>query len=422
MSFRKLIMVKMILSGVIFLTLTTALALTPNLVLAQSGIDLRGRWDLIVEGHGQDLQYFTVYVGDQSVDGNTGDLLANGCMESPSNYQSPLAMKAEYLGNGSYYVSLASTVVPGDRGNPYVIQFFGPIHTFGKGVADDIGGGDDSRVRTEFFDGGKWIANHHDRRKQKCPSVEIPPLSFWGDVRAQYNLRGGQIESIKSIFEAQTSIVSSGVLVEKPDGSTVRLLPATDIFTPDIDFQNRFRYLIPYDEADDGDPIAGKAYYFTLLDVLGNPIPGSTITDVWTGCYITAPKNFSAELINDLDIKVSWDSVDSVDGFDPANNVGFYQIEIGGWQPWTEDLYGSRAQSAWHVVPWDDFIPPAPGIPDGEDLGVGLNKFPDGSFAIRIEAFSEPPSGSGGQIHECVVVDFDENLLFIKAGNSIEFE
>jgi hypothetical protein len=407
----------------VFLTsLTLVVLFIPGTVLAQNGVDdLRGRWDFYVDGLGQDFDNFIVYIDDIKYSQDVGAFLANGCMKSPSQMLSPLALKAEYRGNGSYNVSITSTVIPSGDGNPFVIQFFGPFYTFGPGVPDDIAGGDDSRIRTEFIDGGMWTAMHHDREKKSCPAVEIPPLSFSVDVRAQQNLRGGQAELIKTILEAQTDIASSGALVEKPDGTKVTLPPYTDIFSPDVDFVSKFRYTIPFDQADNVNPIAGQPYFFTLLDVLGNPIPGSLKTDTWTGCFISAPRNFVANISSNNDIDIEWDEVPKVDGFDPANGVGFYQIEIGGWNPWSPDIYGSNLiKSTTHIVPWNDFIPPSPGYPDGYDLGVGLSKFPDDrTYGIRIEAFSRPPIGSGGQNHECVIVDFDENIYFQKTVNGI---
>ena len=96
MSFRKTMIVKIIIS-IILLTLGSAVFVTPNLARAQSSLDLRGRWDFIVEGLGQDLQNFTVYVVDIGVDGNTGDFFANGCMESPSNFQTPLLISFSHM-------------------------------------------------------------------------------------------------------------------------------------------------------------------------------------------------------------------------------------------------------------------------------------------------------------------------------------
>jgi hypothetical protein len=391
-------------------------------VLAQNGVDdLRGRWDVYVEGLGQGLENFTFFIGEINYNNSVAAFLANGCMESPSQILSPLALKAEDKGDGFYYVSIISTVVPSSGANPFVIQFFGQVQIFGEGVPDDKAGGEESRIRTEFLDGGSWTATHHDRRRKKCPPVEIPPLEFSVDVRAQHNLRGGQIELTKTILEAQTNIASSGVLVEKPDSTVVTLRPYTDIFSSNVDFVSRFRYTIPFDLADNADPIPSKPYYFTLLDVLGNPIPGSLKSDIWTGCFISAPINFVANIYSNNDIGIEWDEVPTANGFDPANGVGFYQIEIGGWNPWSPDIYGCNLiKSTTHTVPWNDFTPPSPGYPDGYDLGIALNKFPDNrTYGIRIEAFSKPPIGSGGGNHECVIVDFNENIYFQKFANGI---
>jgi hypothetical protein len=75
--------------------------------------------------------------------------------------------------------------------------------------------------------------------------------------------------------------------------------------------------------------------------------------------------------------------------------------------------------SNWHLVPWYDFAPPSQGDPDGFDLGVGLNRFDYGVYELRVEAFSTPPPGSGGKNHECVVVDFGENLSFTRTADGI---
>jgi hypothetical protein len=330
----------------------------------------------------------------------------------------PLSLTASQIDENNFEISCYSTAIPSNGQVPYVIHFVGNVQPNGAAVPDDVANG------VAFSDNfeGNWSAIHHDRRRKECPPVQIPPLSSWVDVRAQHNLRGGEVEQIKTILEVQTDIVSLGVLVEKPDGSTVTLSPYTDIFSPDVDFVSNFRYVIPYDEADESDPEVGRLYYFTLLDNFGNPIPGSTKTDIWTGCLISAPNTFSAIVDANKNIALSWESVPTVVGFDPANGIGFYQIEIGGWDPWRPDIYGSNhIMSNSHEIPWSDFVPPSVGSPDGFDLGVGLESFPDGKYVIRVEAFSEPPPGSGGNAHECVVVDFQENIYFEKSSDIITF-
>jgi hypothetical protein len=393
----------------------------PQAVMAKKGVDdLRGRWDISIEGFEENLQNFTMFIGNLIYTEETGDFLANGCMESPSQELSPLAFKAKLIEEGTYDVTIISTVIPDENGLPFVIQFFGKIHTLRKGIVDDFGGGDDSKIKTEFFEGGNWTAKHVDKSNEECPPVEIPPLYFEVDVVALHNLRRGEVEQNKTIFGAQTNIISSGVLVEKPDGSKVTIPAFTDIFSPYTDFVSSFRYMTPFEEADDGDPISGKTYYFTLLDVLGNPILGSTKTDIWTGCYISAPTHIVVDVLANNDLRVQWNEVPKANGFDPSNGVGFYHIETFGWSLLNHDTYGgSQIQSTWHIVPWNDFFPVSDGNPDGYDFGVGLNRFTNGIYMLRVVANSMPPEGIDGKGNECAVVDFGENILFEKLENKI---
>jgi len=392
----------------------------PSKSLAMNGVDdLRGRWDFKVEGLEPQPVDFIVYIGNIELY-SENRYVANGCMESPSGKLSPLAMIAEYEGEGQYSLNLISTVLT-NTNHPYVIQFLGPVSVFGQGVADDIAGGSESIIRTEFFNGGKWTALHHDRRIKNCPPVEIPPLNFYADVRANVNLNDGEEITVKTIFEAQTNIVSSGVVVTKPDGTTVLITPYTDIYSPYVDFVSTFRFLIPWDTADEGYPETGSPYFFTLLDILGQPIPGATQSDVWTGCYIDAPRNVMMEILENKDIELVWDDVETTDGFNPSNDEGFYQIAIDGINPRTPTLYGSNLiKSNWHIVPWEDFTSPSHGNPDGYDLGVGLSQFNNGDYQVRLIAFSEPPSGSGGYFHECEVTDTAENVFFNKLDNVLK--
>jgi hypothetical protein len=405
------------------ITLSLTIILGLFTVSSYAGVDeLRGQWDInLQDENGESVYSVTLFLNDIAPDPNDPEeLLSAGCMKSnEAGFLAPLSLIATQTDDG-YIINFFSTALIDEYYQPFVIEFNGDVIVNGRGVKDDeVSGSFYSEPNSSTWE-GSWSGIHHDRRRKKCPPVEIPPLSFWGDVRLQKNLRGETVELKKTILEAQTDIVSSGVLVENPDGSTIILPPFTDIFSPDVDFVSRFRYVIPFDEADENDPIAGEPYYFTLLDLLGNPIPGATTTDIWTECLITAPSNIKAKNLDNKDIEVKWDPVDLEDGFDPANGIGFYQIEIGGSNPWTPDKYGSNhIKSIWHIVPWGDFNPGYPGVPDGNDLGEGLSHFPDGEFSIRVEAFSRPPSGSGGFGHECVVVDFDENRFFKKEGDTI---
>jgi hypothetical protein len=209
--------------------------------------------------------------------------------------------------------------------------------------------------------------------------------------------------------------------VDRPDGTSVLVPPYTDIFSPDVDFVTRFRYLMPFDQADEGEPMAGQPYTFTLLDAFGNPIPGATRTDVWTACLVTSPRNLVATVTPDLDIDVSWDEVPAVPGFDPEAGVGFYQIAVNPWDGSSCCQYGSNLiGSTTHLIPWNEYVPPSPGTPDGFDLGVSLSNFDNATYFIQLESFSVAPPGGGGSGLECQTGDIAERLLFEKGEDSIQ--
>ena len=105
-------------------------------------------------------------------------------------------------------------------------------------------------------------------------------------------------------------VVSSGMLVTEPDGSSMVVQEYTDIFSPDVDFIGRFRYLTHFD----GAPVSGETYKFVLLDVFGNPIPGTESTDVWYGCNQLAPVNLATSDAPDGDLLLTWDAVPDVPG------------------------------------------------------------------------------------------------------------
>jgi hypothetical protein len=161
-----------------------------------------------------------------------------------------------------------------------------------------------------------------------------------------------------------------------------------------------------------------------LLDALGNPIPGTTKTDVWTECTITPPTNLQGVQQENLDIDLAWDPVPNAAGFDPANGIGFYQIGIEPSLSLPDALsYGSNLISSTnHIIPWQDFEPGSVGDPDGFNLGVGLNQLPDGRYQIRTDSYSVVPPGSPGVGLECETVDFGEALYFEKNDDSITFE
>jgi hypothetical protein len=268
-----------------------------------------------------------VFINDLGLDPSNREnfYVAAGCLQTAgSNATAPLSMQAIDQGNGHYALTMLGTVVPASQGQPFVVKFIGTAITDNRGVNNDEASG----TVSASFANGNWSATHHDRRRTDCPPVEIPPLNFWADVRAHHNLLNGNLTEIRTILEGQTDIVSSGMLVKKPDGTTVIVPFYTDIFSPNVNFITQFRYVIPFNQADAHDPIVGQPYTFTLLDVLGNPIPGTTKTDVWTACLITPPQNLNATVTSSLDIHLAWDPVPSAPGFNPASGIGFYQIDV----------------------------------------------------------------------------------------------
>jgi hypothetical protein len=373
---------------------------------------LRGRWEVSIATDSGKSGDVTFYINNLELNPETGSYIANGCMKS-SGGLAPLSLTANQIDGNNYEITCYSTVIPIDGRSPYVIQFLGNVQPYGNGAPDDIANG---RVVAESFE-GTWSADHHDRRKKRCPAVEIPPLHFRVDVRAQESLNN-EYGEVFTGFDCNTNIVSSGVLVEIPDGSSMVLKPGTDIFSPNVDFISEFRFT---DGIHGKYPIIGKQYSFTLLDASGNPIPGSTQTDIWFGGCIGASTDLKPTINTSYrDIVLTWNGV-SGPGFDPINDIGFYQVEIFPTTGYGGAVYGANWVGVEnHLIPWNSFTPPASGSPDGFDLGVGLNELIDGMvYMLRIVNHSFPPNDVG-QGFECVVTDSDEEVYFRKNSDSVE--
>ncbi len=383
--------------------------------------DLRGRWEFVVtEGLGEPLA-FDLYINDMAPDpeSTTGrDYLATGCMSSPGvEGVAPLALRATDQCVGAFDLSLLSTAVPPPgEGDPFVIQFLGTVVTNGAGVTDDETSG---LLRTEFTEGA-WTGTHHDRRRTHCPFGDppLPGLYFGADVYVHHGYRGEGLVSSNHLLEAYTNIVSLAMQVERPDGSVVVVPFYTDIFSPFVDFVSEFRYLEGYE----GDADSGTPYTFTLLDGLGNPIPGTTVTDVWTACQTyPPPRDLTAAMSGD-DIDLSWAPVPNAPGFDPDGGIGFYQLGI-----WSElgpgTSYGANDIGLLnHLIPWSRHPDwDQGGTPDGFDHGFPLGELDDGLYRLSVSAFSypDPNEPQAGQGLECAVYDDAENLFFDKSADGI---
>ncbi len=415
-------LVRILVAVTFLLPFTTA---GPVFAGAHNGVDdLRGRWEFVVSDLADEPLPFDIFINDlePDPDSETGnDYLAAGCMRSTdSGATTPMSLRATDLGGGDYDLSLLSTAgPPPSNGEPYVIQFLGTVETNGRGVPDDVAGG---TIRTGWFEGGEWSGTHHDRRRTHCPPVdEIPPpgLYFQGDVYVHHGYEGDTVSHKAYLLEAYTNIVSNGMQVILPDGTVVIVPFYTDIFSPHVDFISEFRYLESYP----GDAVSGEPYEFTLLDALGDPIAGTTRTDAWTGCLTyPPPQGLFASVAQGLDIELSWNPVSSVSGFDPANEIGFYQIGIWPWEWGGDTQYGaSGIKSPEHVIPWNRGHNWPAGDPDGWDHGDVLSELQNGKYQLEVEAFSEPDPDNPGSGLECAVWDSAENLFFTKSEEGITF-
>jgi hypothetical protein len=413
------------LLSIITLTLCVFFISGTCINFAHAGVDdLRGRWDIVVEKDvlGPSEYNFTIFVNNLTADpNNPSNLLAAGCMlTNQSGFLSPMSLKA-IKEDDAYKIIFLGTAILFENQQPFLIQFSGPAKINGNGVPDDLAGGEDSNIITEFTEQkSSWFGIHHDRRLKKCPPAQIPPLNFSIDVRAHLDLNYSNI-SLFTGFDCGTDIVSFGVRVDIPDGTSLILKPYTDIFSPNVDFVSSFRFT---DGIQGVYPISGEPYTFTLLDAVGNPIPGTTKTDVWTGPCVDATQGLTAEVRNIennvQNIYLSWDHVEGR-GFYPLQDIGFYQVEIFAYidgYPTGSTVYGANwVGENEHLIPWT-FIVGADGYPDGYDLGVGLKDLEPGTYMIRIVNHGFPPeSNSQGQGFECVVSDGSQIILFEKQEN-----
>jgi hypothetical protein len=402
---------------VLIVTLATPVAANGT---ARNGVDdLRGRWDVEFyfgdEYGGEQLEVRWLIQDIEPHPEEENVFLANGCMQTNSTGGvAPLSLVATYLPEENRYeIMLYSTVIPVE-GEPFVIRFIGEVIVNGSGVKDDESQG---QHRSDLGE-GPWTADHHDRRKPHCGDMLDPSLQFDADVYAHQDL-APTTPYYDKLYATITRIVSSGMIVETPDGENIFVYPYTDIFSPDVDFVSEFRYLSSFE----GPPIIGDAYTFTLLDILGNPIPGATAVDVWMECTQGAPQNIFIEQALVGDLVISWDAVPDADGWDPDGDpqIGFYQIGFGPVFE-SQTSYGANSiASTEHVVPWNSFTPGADGDPDGYDYGVSLSELDDGDYEVNVEAFAQAPSWSGGFGLECATRDSNELYQMTKMSEELTF-
>ena len=397
----------------------------PNLTaFAENGVDdLRGRWEVDwsldnpfpgAPDTPQTSSMFIEEVRESTI--TPGTFFASGCMSSPeSEVLMPLSLRAVYdQALNKYEIRFLSTIVPVQSYfEPYLVRFDGSFMVSGSGVNDDHAEG----MLMTRFSMGEWSAEHHDRRKVHCPGVEGIDLHFDPDVYAHQDLNPDHpMES--AVLESRTVIVSSGMRVEAPDGSIYEVQEYTDIFSPDVDFIDSFRYLSTFEVF----PISGT-YHFVLLDTFGNPIPGTEASDIWYGCNQGAPLNLSASIEPSGSTMLTWDPVADFPGqFEPADGVGFYQNGLGPFQESPDSNFGSNdISSPYHLIPWDPFEPGTPGEPNGTNYGVSLSEFQEGYYRLNVYAFAYADPQGGGFGLECAVHDSSADLYMEKQNNQADF-
>ena len=395
-------------------TLVVALVMAACLVVgvlpaavAEAGVHpLRGRWDLVAELEGEpiNLRLLVATVGADPSDAAAS--LASGCLVSlDTGLSAPMSLRAVDQGGGALDVTFASTVAV-DGGDLAVTRFNGSIELLGSGVSDDIADGD----YAASVGVGTWFGAHHDRRKPKCGELDSDLLAFSPDAYLNWN----DVESPNgwTLLGASTQIVSSGVRVESASIGTVTAPPFTDIFSIGVVSVEEFQFFAESDTL----PSVGEEFTFVLLDLLGDPIPGTESSDVWNGCLHGAPQNLQATYTYEQHIDLSWDPVALVPGFDPTDGIGLYQI--GMWSPTVDDGYGAMTEEGTtsHLLPWASFGGGDPGQPDGFDFGVSLSEFDDGDFWLSVYAFAMDV-GPGGVGTSCQVSG--EPMLVEKSGSDI---
>ncbi|MGD8758951.1 MAG: carboxypeptidase-like regulatory domain-containing protein [Anaerolineales bacterium] len=382
---------------------------------------LRGRWDLEISYHDRDdaSRSLTLYINDIEQDaGDPYTYIAGGCMSSAdSDAIMPLSMSAYHdFDLNTYEVVIYSTVVPREE-DPYVIRFNGNVEVLGRAISDDIAGGQFKTERSGEDWAGTWNGSHHDTGLTECPSLQDFGILFQGDVYAHQDLAYAP-PLYSTLLQGFTSIVSSGMWVEAPDGSTYEVPFYSDIFNPDVDFVSRFEYHMSLDGLP---PIEGQNYVFSLLDVFGNPIPGTESMDIWTQCYDVAPRNLQATYELEQRITLSWDSVGTyAREFEPELGFGFYQIHISSPMGAATECGATGLFSAWHEIPWV-FAPGDEGTPDGADYGTSLSGLDDGLYEISVQAFFDADPDSGGYGRVCGTGDSTHNLLVEKSGTMFSF-
>ena len=347
--------------------------------------------------------------------------LGTGCMQTEaSGGQAPLSLQATYdAEKGSYSLNILSTLIsPALNDGAAVIHLIGAVDLGSSGIMDDLLSG------TAYISTGEiaWSGEHTTHDIVMCPPGLDSALSFLGEFGLHRDLAYVPPFDVTN-FQGETNIVSYQMRVEAADGTSFLAGYNTDIFSPDVNFIDQFRF----DTHQAVTPLAAQNYVFTLLNVLGNPIYGVEDQDVFRRCEQGAATNPRAvvHILPDTDqvdyVEVIWDAPEIIPGyFEPQNGNGFYQLTLE-YNPWRETarLYGSESLQPTHNIPWNTFEPGAAGFPDGQDYGISLAELEDGQYILLVGVYSyyDPPEGETG--FDCRVYDSRHGLFLTKQGNQI---
>ncbi len=342
--------------------------------------------------------------------------LGTGCMQTEaSGGQAPLSLQAEYdADTGSYTLNMLSTLIASElEGGAAVIRLVGAAEMGSGGIRNDRLSG------TAYTAAGEvaWHGEHSTHDIVLCPPGLDSALSFLGEFGLHRDLAYIPPFDVTN-FHGETNIVSFQMLAEAPEGTAYLADFHTDIFSPDVNFIDLFRF----DTHLVGTALPGQAYHFTLLDVLGQPVPGAADDDTFRRCDQGAATNLRAGVSGwRIYLELTWDAPEIIPGyFDPENGYGSYQLVLEH-TPWRESgmLYGAETITTLHHAPWNSFEPGAAGSPDGNDYGISLSELEDGQYILFVGTFSyyEPPEGESG--YDCRVQDSRHALFINKQENEI---
>lgn len=347
---------------------------------------------------------------------NSNILEGTGCMQSGvSGGWAPLALQAALNAQSvTYTFNIYSTLLAEQLENGMgVIRLTGETRAPEAGKPVSLNG----NARTVLGE-GKWTGERTAALAVECPAWDASLA-----MRAEVNLMRDLAFTPPfdgTLFSVETSIVSSELRVLEPDGKVTNVPYHSSIFSLGVDFVNSFLF----QGGHIGTPALDKSYIFTLLDALGEPIPGIQDQESFLRCGQGAPVNLQAAFVPGGYLELTWDAPDLVPGeFEPEKGYGLYQIIIEKFPRLeTGSMYGAETFQTNHRIPWAAFEPGSTGKPDGTDYGIGLSQFDDGQYIIRMAAYNfyDAPEGEIG--FDCRVEDSRHVLFFTKQGDALSIQ